>query len=56
MAGQVQEANLTTRNARKKLKRGRQPHWHALIANKAALGYQIREQDREGRWLCVPKT
>jgi integrase len=51
MAGSVKHAKLESRTARSRLKRGRQPHWQALVPGKMHLGYQCREGDREGRWL-----
>src|SRR5579872_4731079 len=52
MAGVVKHAKLTSRTARSGLKRfGRQPHWHAIIPGRAALGYQRWKGDPEGRWV-----
>ena len=51
MAGKVQHANLGSRSARDKLKRGRQPHWQELVAGKVHLGYQRWKGEKEGRWV-----
>src|SRR5262245_12846365 len=51
MVGLVQHANLTSRSARSRLERGRQPHWQALIRGRAHLGWQRWPADRAGRWL-----
>jgi integrase len=47
----VKHAALETPTARKRLKRGRQPHLQSLIAGQAALGYQRKEGVLRGRWL-----
>ena len=51
MAGVIKHASLGSPTARSRLKRGRQPHWQALVPGKAHLGYQCWKGDREGRWL-----
>jgi integrase len=51
MAGTVREATLQTPTARARLKRGRQPHWRALVPGKIHLGYQRWPEDHAGRWL-----
>ena len=54
MAGTVQHARLESTSARDRLKRGRQPHWQALIEGKVHLGYQRwkgRDGEAGGRWL-----
>ena len=51
MSGTVREARLGTPTARVRLKPGRQPHWNAVIAGKAHLGYQRRNGDKIGRWI-----
>jgi integrase len=51
MAGTVHHAKLESRTARSRLKRGRQPHWQAIIPGRLHLGYQCWKGDQEGRWL-----
>jgi integrase len=51
MAGTVKHAKLDSRTARARLKRGRQPHWQALVPGKVHLGYQCWKGDPVGRWL-----
>jgi len=51
MSGTVRHARLETRWARAKLKRGRQPHWQAIITGKVHLGYQRWPDEPEGRWI-----
>ena len=51
MVGLVQHANLTSPSARRRLERGRQPHWHALVRGRVHLGYQRWPEDRAGRWV-----
>jgi integrase len=54
MAGTVRHARLESTSARDRLKRGRQPHWQALIEGKVHLGYQRwkgRDGEAGGRWL-----
>src|SRR5262249_24110750 len=51
MVGLLQHANLTSPRARRRLKRGRQPHWHLLIRGQAHLGWQRWPEDSAGRWL-----
>src|SRR5215475_10418058 len=44
----------TVKSARDRLKRGRQPHWQALIEGRVHLGYQRwkgRDGEAGGRWL-----
>ena len=49
MAGTVKHAKLESRTSRSRLKRGRQPHWQALIPSRVHLGYQCWKGE-EGRW------
>jgi hypothetical protein len=51
MAGKVKHANLESRTARSRLKRGRQPHWQSLVPGRVHLGYQCWKGDKEGRWV-----
>jgi integrase len=51
MSGTVRHAQLDSRARRARLKRGRQPHWMALIPRRVHLGYQRWPEDREGRWI-----
>jgi len=51
MAGTVRHAKLESRTARSRLKRGRQPHWRALVPGRVHLGYQCWKGDPAGRWL-----
>jgi hypothetical protein len=51
MAGKVNHANLESRTARSRLKRGRQPHWQSLVPGRVHLGYQCWKGDKEGRWV-----
>jgi len=51
MVGLVRHANLTSRSARSRLERRRQPHWQALVRGRAHLGWQRWPEDRTGRWL-----
>jgi integrase len=56
MAGTVNHAKLGSPTARERLKRGRQPHWQALVEGKVHLGYQCwkakpGEGKPLGRWL-----
>jgi len=51
MAGTVQHARLESPSARARLKRGRQPHWQALVDGKVHLGWQCWKGDPEGRWI-----
>ena len=51
MAGTVKHARLESRKARNRLKRGRQPHWQALIEGKVHLGYQCWKGEPAGRWV-----
>jgi integrase len=51
MAGTVKHVRLETASARERLKRGRQPHWQALVEGKVHLGYQRWRGDDEGRWV-----
>ena len=51
MAGTVKHAKLESRTSRSRLKRGRQPHWQALMPGRVHLGYQCWKGDQEGRWI-----
>jgi integrase len=51
MAGTVKHAKLESRTARSRLKRGRQPHWQALVPGRVHLGYQCWKGDAVGRWV-----
>jgi integrase len=51
LAGTVRHARLDSRAARARLKRGRQPHWQAIVPRRVHLGYQRWPEDREGRWI-----
>lgn len=51
MAGTVKHSRLESRTARSRLKRGRQPHWQALVPGKVHLGWQRWKDDNEGRWV-----
>jgi integrase len=51
MAGTVKQARLESQSARSRLKRGRQPHWKALVEGRVHLGYQCWKGDPAGRWL-----
>ena len=51
MAGTVKHAKLESRTSRSRLKRGRQPHWQALMPSRVHLGYQCWMGDQEGRWV-----
>lgn len=51
MAGMVKHAKLESRSARARLKRGRQPHWQALVPGKVHLGWQCFKGDPAGRWV-----
>ena len=51
MAGTVKHARLESPSARNRLKRGRQPHWQALIEGKVHLGYQCWKGEPAGRWV-----
>jgi hypothetical protein len=51
MAGTVKQARLESQSARARLKRGRQPHWKALVEGRVHLGYQCWKGDPVGRWL-----
>jgi integrase len=51
MAGAVQHAKLDSITARSRLKRGRQPHWQALVPGKVHLGWQCWKGDPQGRWV-----
>jgi integrase len=47
----VKHKRLESPTARSRLKRGRQPHWQALIEGKLHLGWQCHKGEPEGRWL-----
>jgi integrase len=51
MAGTIEPAKFESRTARGRLKRGRQPHWRAIVPGKVHLGYQCWKGDAAGRWL-----
>src|SRR3954465_11181386 len=51
MAGTVKHARLESQSARARLKRGRQPHWQALVEGRMHLGWQCSKGDPVGRWL-----
>ncbi len=51
MAGAVKHAKLESRTARSRLKRGRQPHWQALVPGRVHLGYQCWKGEAVGRWV-----
>jgi integrase len=42
---------LESPSARSRLKRGRQPHWKALVEGKVHLGWQCWKGDAAGRWV-----
>jgi len=59
MAGTVKHARLESQSARARLKRGRQPHWQALIEGRVHLGYQCWKGEPAGRWVLrryIPAT
>jgi integrase len=51
MAGTVKHARLESTTARARLKRGRQPHWQALVEGKVHLGWQCWKGEPVGRWV-----
>jgi hypothetical protein len=51
MSGTVKHARLESQSARARLKRGRQPHWQALVEGKVHLGWQCWKGEPVGRWL-----
>jgi integrase len=51
MAGTVRHTRLESRTARSRLKRGRQPHWQAIVPGRVHLGYQCWKGDAAGRWV-----
>jgi hypothetical protein len=51
MAGTVKHARLESPSARNRLKRGRQPHWQALVEGRVHLGWQCQKGDPAGRWV-----
>jgi len=51
MAGTVKHARLESQSARARLKRGRQPHWQALVEGRVHLGYQCWKGEPAGRWV-----
>ena len=51
MAGTVKHARLESPSARNRLKRGRQPHWQALVEGKVHLGWQCWKGEPAGRWV-----
>jgi integrase len=50
MSGTVRHAKLENATARARLKRGRQPHWQAIVS-RAHLGYQRKSGAPQGRWI-----
>jgi integrase len=50
-AGTVQHTEMSSRTARSRLKRGRQPHWQALVRGRVHLGYQRWKGAAAGRWV-----
>ena len=62
MSGTVKHARLESQSARDRLKRGRQPHWQALIEGRVHLGWQRwkgKKGEMGGRWLLrryIPAT
>src|SRR4051812_47599105 len=50
MARTVRPAAMSTRTARARLRRGRQPRWNGLTA-RAHLGYQRWPDEPSGRWV-----
>src|SRR5262245_6263314 len=59
MSGTVKHARLESQSARARLKRGRQPHWQALVEGRVHLGWQCWKGDPAGRWLLrryIPAT
>jgi integrase len=51
MSGTVKHARLESQSARARLKRGRQPHWQALVEGRVHLGWQCWKGEPVGRWL-----
>ena len=51
MSGTVKRKRLETVKARRGLKRGRQPHWQALIEGRVHIGYRCKEGAPAGSWL-----
>jgi hypothetical protein len=51
MTRTVEHKKIETPTARAKLARGNNKHYQSLIAGKAALGYQRKEDAPHGRWL-----
>ena len=51
MAGTVKHAKIENRTTRARLKRGRQPHWQAIVPDKVHLGYQRGLDEPDGRWI-----
>jgi integrase len=47
----VKHARLESQSARARLKRGRQPHWQALVEGRVHLGWQCWKGEPVGRWL-----
>jgi integrase len=59
MAGTVKHARLESQSARARLKRGRQPHWQALVEGRVHLGWQCWKGEPVGRWVLrryIPAT
>src|SRR5262245_61772081 len=51
MAGAVKHSRIETRTSRARLKRGREPHWRALVPGRAHLGWQRKPEAPTGRWV-----
>jgi hypothetical protein len=51
MSGTVKHARSESQSARARLKRGRQPHWQALVEGRLHLGWQCWKGEPVGRWL-----
>ena len=51
MAGTVTHTELSSRTARSRLKRGRQPYWQALVRGRVHLGWQCHKGAPAGRWV-----
>jgi integrase len=62
MSGTVHHARLESQSARDRHKRGRQPHWQALVEGRVHLGWQRwkgKKGEAGGRWLLrryIPAT
>jgi hypothetical protein len=51
VAGIVRHARLESPASRRRLKRGRQAHWQAIVEGKIHIGWQCLEGARNGRWV-----